>query len=488
MERKKTKNIKSAFLMTAFSKYSNILINLFFTVILARLLTAEDYGIVAIANVFLNFFTVFSDMGISAAIIQNKDLTDEDNNAIYSFSVYLGILLMILFILFSFPLSFFYRNKVYVSVGILLSFSLFFTTLNMVPNALLLKDKLFSIAAKRSIIRGILVGLVTVIFAILDCKYYSIVLANIIGSAFIFVWNKFFLDIKFYVRFSKQSIKKIWGFSIFQFAFNFVNYFSRNLDSILTGKYMGAIELGYYNKAYSLTQYPISALSNVVSPALHPFLSEHQDEKKYIYEKYLDIVRIFMIIGVFCSIFFYFTADEVISIMYGNGWEDSVPCLMWLGISIWAQLAISCISAIFQSLGDTKNLFLMGFVNMFLNILFVVIGILRRSIISLSVAMGIAYCIQFFVSNFILIVKTFKYSYINFLVRFYKEGIIALVLIVVGVLFKCEADNYFANFLIKLLLLGGVYVILLWIFGELRRICEILGIQKKTSNKADNTL
>ena len=79
--------LRSAFIVTAMSKYSRIIINLVFTIILARLLTPEDYGIVAVTNVFINFFAVFSDMGISVGVIQNKELTDEDNNNIYSFSV-----------------------------------------------------------------------------------------------------------------------------------------------------------------------------------------------------------------------------------------------------------------------------------------------------------------------------------------------------------------------------------------------------------------
>lgn len=133
--------LRSAFIVTAMSKYSRIIINLVFTIILARLLTPEDYGIVAVTNVFINFFAVFSDMGISVGVIQNKELTDEDNNNIYSFSVYFGIVLSVIFALFSFLMARFYQNNIYIPIGFMLSVSLLFTTLNMVPNALLMKEK-----------------------------------------------------------------------------------------------------------------------------------------------------------------------------------------------------------------------------------------------------------------------------------------------------------------------------------------------------------
>ena len=109
--------LRSAFIVTAMSKYSRIIINLVFTIILARLLTPEDYGIVAVTNVFINFFAVFSDMGISVGVIQNKELTDEDNNNIYSFSVYFGIVLSVIFALFSFLMARFYQNNIYIPIA-----------------------------------------------------------------------------------------------------------------------------------------------------------------------------------------------------------------------------------------------------------------------------------------------------------------------------------------------------------------------------------
>ena len=104
-------SIKKAAFINAISKYSTIFIGILFTAVLARLITPEDYGIVAVTTVFTTFFGLFADMGIGAGIVQNKDLDSDDVNGIYSFTVKIGFLLILLFSLFSIPLSFFYKDE-----------------------------------------------------------------------------------------------------------------------------------------------------------------------------------------------------------------------------------------------------------------------------------------------------------------------------------------------------------------------------------------
>ena len=105
------KELISGVLYTAISKYSGIIISLVVTGILARLIAPEEFGIVAIATVIISFFGIFSDLGIAPAIIQNKDLTGKDLNRIFSFTLWLGIMISILFFLCSWPISFFYKQK-----------------------------------------------------------------------------------------------------------------------------------------------------------------------------------------------------------------------------------------------------------------------------------------------------------------------------------------------------------------------------------------
>ena len=145
-------NIRKAALINAVGKYAKIFLTVIVTAILARILSASDYGIVAVITVFSTFFTTLSDMGFGPAIIQNKDLTDSDIDNIYSFTVYISVILMILFSLFSILIAMFYDNDVYIPLGQLLSISLLFNALNMVPNGILNRDKKFISIAVRTVV------------------------------------------------------------------------------------------------------------------------------------------------------------------------------------------------------------------------------------------------------------------------------------------------------------------------------------------------
>ena len=145
-------NMKKAALINAAGKYSKVFMSIIVNAILARILSAEDYGILAVITVFSTFFTTLSDMGFGPAIIQKKDLTDDDIGDIFSLTVYISLGLMFLFALLSYPISVFYGNKVYILLGVLLSISLLFNALNMVPNGILNRNKKFVSIAVRTVI------------------------------------------------------------------------------------------------------------------------------------------------------------------------------------------------------------------------------------------------------------------------------------------------------------------------------------------------
>ena len=229
-------SIKKAALINFIAKYSNILIQLLVNCILARILTPDDYGIVAVITVFISFFTMIADMGIGPAIIQNKELSNRDVSEIFTFTILTGVIISIIFALFSYPLSKIYDNNVYIYLGMILSISILFNILNIVPNSLLLKEKKFKTLGVRTIIINFLCGMITIALALVGAKYYSLVINSLLVGFFTFSINCYGSNLK--IKFSFSSIKKIKQFSSYQFSFNFINYFSRNLDNLLIGKFM----------------------------------------------------------------------------------------------------------------------------------------------------------------------------------------------------------------------------------------------------------
>ena len=486
MIRKQETSLKNAVIINAVSKYAKVLVNLVYTAILARILSPEDYGIVAVITVFTTFFALFSDMGLSTAVIQNKMLTNDEVNDIFSFTIYLGVGLAIFFCLFSFPLSAFYDDRVYISAGMLLSVALLFNTLNMIPNALLMKERQFVLVAVRTIAITVIGAIVTIICAVSGLKYYSVVTNSILTAVLTYFANIRGLGLKFHIRIRRSSIKKVWGFSMFQFGFNIVNYFSRNLDNLLIGKFMGSGDLGYYDKAYKLMQYPTSNLTHVITPALHPILSDYQDNKEYIYEKYILIVRFLCMAGVFVSSYCFFASEEIIALLYGPGWKNSVICFSWLSISIWAQMITSSSGAIFQSLGDTKRMFIVGGINAFINVLCIVLGVLKGDIVYVAMSVGICYNIHFLSTYVALIHFSFEKSFIKFLFELKKEFCVGIFLVISVRAFRFSIEGIFLSAVLKFLYLGLVFSVMLLITKDYLFLIKLIGpISHKMESKSD---
>jgi len=460
-------SLKKAAIINAASKYTTILLNLLFSVILSRILSPNDYGIVAIITVFTTFFITLADMGLGTAVIQNKDLCEDDINYIYTFTVYAAIFLSLVFAFGSYPISVFYNDNVYISLGIILSFSLLFNSLNIVPNAILLRNKRFLLVAFRTVIVYVLTGTLTIIMALHGFKYYALAIQSVLIAIFTFSWNFCSTKLNFKVKVSKNSMSKVASFSAYQFGFNIINYFARNLDNLLTGKVMGSADLGYYNKAYSLMLYPVNNLAGIITPILHPIFSDYQKEKQIIYNKYIKVVKILALMGIFVSTFCFLGAREIIGIVYGQQWTKSIVCFQYLSISVCFQMITSSTGSVFQSLGNTKLLFIGGTINAIITIIAIIAGIIIGNIESLALCVGISYILHFIISFYFLLVKGFELSIKKFYFDLRKEIWISAILLFAVALFPFKnIISLYWSFSVKFILLGLVYLVCLLLTNE----------------------
>lgn len=467
--------MKKAALINAAGKYSKIFLSLIINAVLARILSAEDYGVVAVITVFSTFFTTFSDMGFGPAIIQNKDLTKEDVNNIYSFTVYISVVLMILFAICSFPIALFYGDKVYVQLGQMLSFSLLFNSLNMVPNGILNRDKKFVNIAIRTVVVYVGAAVITIILAFMGVRYYALAIQAILTALFTFLWNYATTKPKFYFHFKMESIKKVLNYSGYQFAFNLVNYFSRNLDNLLTGKFIGSADLGYYNKAYTLMLYPINNLTGVISPVLHPILSDYQKQLDVIYKKYMKIVRLLACIGLYVAPVCFLAAEELIAILYGPNWSESVVCFQLLSIAIVPQMINSSAGSIFQAIGNTKLLFINSCINTCITVIAIIIGVFDgRNIQLLSMCVAIAYLCHFATAFTMLIKMGFRYKMTDFLRELTPEIFILVVMLIAVKMYPLHIPGTILSALVKSIYLGVIYTITLLVTKEYKLFISIV--------------
>lgn len=470
--------IKRGTFFVFISKYSGILIGLVINSILARFLSPKEYGIVGVVTVFITFFSILGDIGVGTAIVQNRDLTKKDISDIFKITILLSVCLGLGFYLLSYGIAWFYESDVYVLIGQLLAISVFFSSLSGVPRSLLMRDKSFKLLGAIEIIASVTTGVLVVFLAVKGYSYYSIIWRSILSNLMICVMCFYFSKLKLVEGFGFDGFRKIARYSGFQFAFNFINYFSRNLDNILIGKFMGNQNLGIYSQSYQLMMYPVANLTHVITPVLHPVLARFVDQPKTIFEEYLKVVNILAMLGIPISIFVFFSSKEIVYFVLGSKWMDVAPVLQIFGASIWLQMVNSSGGAIFQSMGRTDMLFKMGILSTFTTISATLLGVLYFKSLSITaLCISIAIATNFIIVYYVLINRILSGSFARFLKVIAKHIRLAVVLVVL--LYLAEAFGHFrqdnANLIYQFLIKAGITGITFFAFHYEM----VLGMAKK---------
>ena len=407
------KSFRDGVLYTAIGKYSNVVVQLVITAILSRLISPAEYGIVAVVNVFLVFFQILADSGIGPAIIQNKELTENDVDNIFSLTIFTGLILAIVFAILGYPISFIYKNSLYVRLCLLLGICVFFYTITIVPQSVLNKSLKFKQVSLLTLCANLFSAILAIILAFLGFGVYTLIFSNIIKAFSTFILLYFQVSLKFYFRIDKNSFLKIFDFAKFQFLSNFLNYFARNLDNLLIGSIFSSAMLGYYDKAYQLSLYPNQILSQVITPAIHPIMSNFSDDKDKMSAVFLKVSNVMITIGLPISTFFVFNSRDIVLFMFGDRWLPSVLTFQILSASIWLQMANSFLSSFYQASNNAKVLFEVGVITSTTNIIAILIGMFLGSIETVAVMLLISFTLVLVITIYFLkkmvTFNTFKY-------------------------------------------------------------------------------
>lgn len=467
----------SGILYTAVAKYSGLIISLVVMAVLARLLSPDDFGTVAIATVFINFFSIFTNIGISAAIVQNKELTTRDINNIYMVTLWIGAILSVLFFLSAGFIARYYQDNRLILICQLLSVSLFFSSAGTVPNTLFFKDKDFKFIAWRTFIVQISVGFIAIIAAWTGAGLQTLLIQPILSSAAIYFISLKKYPQKFLWTWGIDSLKKIWSYSMYQFFFNIMSYFIRNLDKMLIGKYIGMAPLGYYEKSYRLMSLPIQNITYVITPVLHPILCDFQQDKKQLATINERMVRLLAFIGFPLGILLFFCGHELVLFVFGSQWERSIPAFQILSLSVGLQIVMSSSGSFFQSSNDTRGLFICGiFTAVTTCIGFLVCILFFRTLEAFAYSMLISYFLCFIQCYW----QLYHYQFRRNLLYLYKQLASPLIItsIIGGLLYLVSLYSTDWNTIVALCLKIFLALLLWGGYLQWRKEYDIIGKAK----------
>lgn len=443
--------------MQMVSKYANVAVQLGVTMVLARLLTPGQFGTVAVVTVFLAFFAILSDLGVSVAIVQYRDLTTDDHESLFFFSLLFGLVLSVIFALLALPISWIYRDADLVGLCLWSTPAVLFGALNMVPNGVLLRRREFKAISIRLVVATGISGILAVGMAFFGAGTYALVAQAVANATVIFLWNWHATGLSLFAhRDFMPPLKRILRFSAYQGAFSVINYFARNLDKILVGATLGTVPLGAYDKAYRLMQFPINNLTSIFSSVLQPYLAEYVDRPAEIYAFWLKACRALAFVGFLVAAAFVAFPAEVTWVMYGPQWGDSVPIIATLAVSIAPQMLNSTSGAIFQSVGRTDSLFRSGAICTVISLIAIMAGVATKSLALLGAFISIAYYLHFWMTGWYLVKGVFHVSMVKFFLSFAPSAMAFLAAVVVPTLLTGPLSGL--PYLVSLVIRGFVCV------------------------------
>lgn len=359
------------------------------SVCLARLLTPKDFGLIAMIVVVTNFINIFKDFGLTYAIIQKKDLTQEQLSTSFWLNVFVGLVLALILFTVSSAVASFYNEPNLKSITMFLSSTFFISSLGIIHSSLLSKEMKFNFLSMIEITATAIAGITAIIMAFFGFGIWALVGQQIVSCAIfsILIWIAVPWKPKYIFKWG--SLRRFFNFGLNLTGFNFVNYFSRNLDNLIVGKFLGAGLLGFYDLAYKLLMLPIQQISTVLGKVMFPALSALQDDKAAVRKGYLKGAKYIAVISFPLMIGLLVLAPELVRVIFGPQWERSIFLVRVFALIGLLQSVGSTVGWIYTSRGRTDIMFRWGIFSLLTGLPFFIIG-LKWSIEGVAVAYALA--------------------------------------------------------------------------------------------------
>jgi len=360
---------------TSVGNLAGQLIKFIVSIILARLLSPNDFGLLAMALVVMNFLDVFKTLGTRTALIQKKEISDELLSSVFIFNGLMGLLIFFGLFFFSPVISWLYREpRVSQIIGVM-GFIFLITSFDAVPLALLNRQMRFRTIVGVELFGSIIYGLVAISLAFAGWKVWALVFGNMARSFVNTILSFIFSKWRPKLFFKWSEINSIRRFSSFLTLDQILRYFVQNSDNFIIGRFLGSVSLGYYDLAYRLFRYPISSISGSLRRVLLPAFSKKQDENNILCNQFIRACNSISLITFPLMIGICVLAGPFVNVILGQKWEASIPLIMILSPA-GTLFSISAVTGIiYTTKGRTDLLFYWNLISNTIIILSFIVGL-----------------------------------------------------------------------------------------------------------------
>ena len=324
---------KRAFLATLWSAADVFLrqgLQIVVTVVLARLLSPEEFGIIALLSLFIGLSSVLVDSGFSSALIQKQDATHDEESTVFWFNLTIGILATGVLWIAAPYIADFYQQPVLVNVVYALSLTVALNASGAIHTALLTKRLDFLAQMKISAIATSISGALAIFLAWRGYGIWALVAQAVISALLTNMLLWFFSSWRPALRFELANARRLFGFGGYMLAASLLDTLYSKGYSLLIGKYYSARELGLYSQAENTKQFPASLLSAILLRVAFPMLSSIADDKAKLQRGVQLAIRSMMLLNIPMMLGLAVLADTMIAVVFGVRWLPAAPVLQIL--------------------------------------------------------------------------------------------------------------------------------------------------------------
>jgi PST family polysaccharide transporter len=462
---------KKKIMSLTFSSGLVFIIQFMTTIILARIFSPDEFGVISAVLIIISFAEIFVQFGIGPSIVQRKNITARDINTAFTSSIFLGIFFTIILMLFAKPLSS-VINIVDSSILVVISISFFINSFGVVSLAILQRELNFKAIILKDIFGSITYAVVAVILGIVGFGVYSLVIAFVVKS---FIGTLISIISNHYqpkIGFDKQSFMNMFLYGIGYSFSTLFNYIATQGDYFVITRSLPTRELGIYQKSYQLVATPSGLVGQVIDQYFLPALSKVQDNNSKISSINLQVTTILALVYLPLGVLLYFVAYELVVFLLGNAWIDSVYPFQILSLFIFFRVSYKITDSIFLAKGAV-------YIRTFAKILYAT-NIVVFSLIGVKYGIsGVAYGVGFaLVINYLIMIilsySLIKYNiieYLHWIFVLFLCCILSFILIseIMGIIFVDVNIGIFVLLISKSVLilacLAFVYTIVIYLFA-----------------------
>jgi PST family polysaccharide transporter len=335
------------------SKWSSQLVAWASTFLVARLLTPADYGLLAMAGVFMGIITMLSEFGVGTSVITMRELSDEQIHQLNGFAILLGLGGTLLTFLAAYPLGLFFRTDKLAPVLMVVGLTFVITSIAAVPAALLRRELRFKTLALIEVVRGFTVPIVTLVGAILGLRYWALALGSVVGAvittSLTLVYRR--------EAFRRPELSRIasalrYGRDLLVTRVAWISY--QDGDFAVAGRRLGADALGAYTLAWNIANTPIEKINTILSDVTPTLFSAVQNDLAALRRYFLNMTEVLCLVILPPSVGLALVSTDAVAVLLGPKWALAAGPLRIIALYAAGRSVTGLYGHAFNTLRETR--------------------------------------------------------------------------------------------------------------------------------------